>query len=86
MLGDDAAGSVDAATRSHTQTAVTPGDLARCAEPSVRQLLDELKQKIGEAQRQSARKPEVPTMDHQPNGPRRWWERCTARVSLVVRW
>jgi hypothetical protein len=79
MLGDDAAGSVDAATRSPTQTAVTPGDLARCPEPSVRQLLDELKQKIGEAQQQSA-------ADHQPNGPRRWWERCAPRVSLVVRW
>jgi len=63
-----------------------PADLAECAEPTVRQLLDELKQRIEEVQRQSAPKRAVPAVDVQPNGRQRWWERYTGRVSLVVRW
>ena len=76
MLGDDATGPVDA----------TPGDLSECAEPSVRLLLDELRQKIGEAQRQAASKPVALALDADPNGPQRWWKRYTGRVSVVVRW
>ena len=86
MLGDDAADPVDATPGPQTRTTVTLGDLAECAEPTVRQLLDELKQRIGEAQRQSAPKPVALALDAGADGPRRWWERYTGRVSVVVRW
>jgi hypothetical protein len=86
MLGDDAALPVDATPKPQTRTTVTPADLAEGAEPTVRQLLDELKQRIGEAQRQSPMKPVTPAIVAGRNGPRRWWDRCTGRVSLVVRW
>lgn len=56
---------------------VTPADLAACTEPSANELLNELRQRIGEIQRAAPPK---------PNEPRHWWERYTGRVSVVVRW
>jgi hypothetical protein len=60
---------------------VTPAALASLAEPSVEQVLDDLRRRIGEVQRSQ---PAGAGM--RSNAPRSWLERMTPRVSLVVRW
>ena len=72
--------------RYETHVNVTPADLAACTEPSVSELLDELRQRIGEIQRSAPPKQTPPVVSDTPSGPRHWWERYTGRVSVVVRW
>jgi hypothetical protein len=52
----------------------------------VSELLDELRQRIGEIQRSAPPKQTPPVVSDTPSGPRHWWERYTGRVSVVVRW
>ena len=72
--------------RPEPTTKVTPADLAACTEPSVRELLDELQRRIGEAHRTAPAKRTASTANPARTEPRHWWERYTGRVSVVVRW
>lgn len=87
MLGGDETVSLGDPTPEPKQHArVTPADLAACTEPSVRELLDELKQRIGEARHTAGARPPARAVDVRPTGQQHWWERYTGRVSVVVRW
>lgn len=87
MLGDEQPDPpAEAPPEPRATRPVTPADLSGHVEQSVGDLLDELKQKIGDAHRRAVVESAEPRVNVQPNGTRLWWERYTGRVSVVVRW
>jgi hypothetical protein len=86
MLGEEPPARVVAPPRREKRPSSDPRELLECNEPSVSELLSELRQRIDEVDRQADRRQKEPIVPDIPRAPRPWWKRFARGVSVVVRW